>query len=154
MVLDWNAAGQVAKQARERGLTVAFTNGCFDVLHAGHIAYLGEAKKLADILIVGLNSDASVKRLKGESRPINIEEDRATVLDALKPVDLVVQFTEDTPKDLIELIAPDVLVKGGDYREEDIVGADFVKSRGGRVVVIPFLAGRSSTSIINKMSGI
>ncbi|WP_288745607.1 bifunctional D-glycero-beta-D-manno-heptose-7-phosphate kinase/D-glycero-beta-D-manno-heptose 1-phosphate adenylyltransferase HldE [uncultured Bacteroides sp.] len=126
---------------------VVFTNGCFDVLHKGHVFYLQEAKKYGDILIVGLNSDASVKRLKGDSRPINKAIDRAAVLEALKCVDLIVIFDEDTPYNLIKEVQPDVLVKGGDYEVENVVGREFSK----KVVLIDFQRGYSSTNIIHKL---
>ena len=127
---------------------IVFTNGCFDVLHFGHVQYLLEAKKLGDLLVVGLNSDASVRRLKGESRPINGEKERAFVLAALAFVDYVVVFEEDTPKELIEVVKPNVLVKGGDYKIENIVGADFVMQNGGTVTTIPFVEGFYYTHII------
>ena len=130
---------------------VVFTNGCFDILHSGHVKYLREAAKLGEVLVVGLNSDASVKRLKGQTRPINSQEDRAEVLCALGFVDYVVIFDEDTPLELIKMIQPDVLVKGGDYKRENVVGADFVESRGGELFLIPFVEGKSTTSIINKI---
>ncbi|MBQ6920029.1 MAG: D-glycero-beta-D-manno-heptose 1-phosphate adenylyltransferase, partial [Synergistaceae bacterium] len=130
---------------------VVFTNGCFDILHSGHVKYLREAAKLGEVLVVGLNSDSSVKRLKGETRPINSQEDRAEVLCALGFVDYVVIFEEDTPLELIKIIQPDVLVKGGDYKRENVVGADFVESRGGELFLIPFVEGKSTTSIINKI---
>ena len=130
---------------------IVFTNGCFDVLHFGHVHYLLEAKKLGDILVVGLNSDDSVRRLKGPSRPINGEKERAFVLAALACVDYVVVFDEDTPKELIETVRPDVLVKGGDYTLDNIVGADFVTQNGGTVTTIPFVVGFSSTRIIEKL---
>ena len=130
---------------------IVFTNGCFDVLHFGHVQYLLEAKKLGDLLVVGLNSDASVRRLKGESRPINGENERAFVLAALEFVDYVVVFEEDTPKKLIETVRPNVLVKGGDYQIENIVGADFVMQNGGTVTTIPFVEGFSSTHIIEQL---
>ncbi len=131
---------------------IVFTNGCFDVLHFGHVQYLLEAKKLGDLLVVGLNSDASVRRLKGESRPINGEQERAFVLAALAFVDYVVVFEEDTPKELIEVVKPDVLVKGGDYQIENIVGADFVIQNGGTVTTIPFVEGFSSTHILEQLN--
>ena len=130
---------------------VVFTNGCFDILHAGHVKYLREAAKLGEVLVVGLNSDASVKRLKGESRPVNSQEDRAEVLCALGFVDYVVIFEEDTPLELIKVIQPDVLVKGGDYTRENVVGADFVMARGGELFLIPFVEGKSTTGIIRKI---
>ena len=131
---------------------IVFTNGCFDVLHFGHVHYLQQAKKLGDILVVGLNSDDSVRRLKGESRPINGEKERAFVLSALVFVDYVVVFGEDTPKELIEVVKPDILVKGGDYQIENIVGADFVIQNGGTVTTIPFVEGYSSTYIIEQLN--
>lgn len=130
---------------------IVFTNGCFDVLHYGHVRYLLEAKKLGDILVVGLNSDESVRRLKGPTRPVNGEKERAFVLAALTCIDYVVIFGEDTPKGLIETVIPDVLVKGGDYDLSNIVGADFVTRNGGTVTTIPFVEGFSSTHIIEQL---
>jgi D-beta-D-heptose 7-phosphate kinase/D-beta-D-heptose 1-phosphate adenosyltransferase len=138
-------------QWRGKGKTVAFTNGVFDVLHAGHIASLSQAAAAACYLVVALNTDASVKRLKGESRPINSEGDRALIMAALVMVDAVVLFDEDTPLTLIQSILPDVLVKGGDYTIDQIVGAKDVISNGGRVVINKILEGFSSTNIIAKM---
>lgn len=129
------------------GKKIVFTNGCFDILHKGHVSYLKQAKKLGDILIIGLNSDGSVKRLKGTERPINNEKDRAFVLDALEAVDYVVIFDEDTPFELIKTIKPDYLVKGGDYKPENVVGKEFA----GQVVIIDFVNGYSTTSTIDKM---
>lgn len=130
---------------------VVFTNGCFDVLHIGHIRYLQEAAKLGDILIVGLNSDASVKRLKGAERPINTEMDRAELICALGFVDYVAIFEEDTPYELIGKIQPDILVKGMDYRHEEIIGTDIVEGRGGKVILIPLVDGKSTTNIVQKI---
>ena len=130
---------------------VVFTNGCFDILHSGHVKYLRKAASLGEVLVVGLNSDASVKRLKGPKRPVNNQEDRAEILCALGFVDYVVIFEEDTPLELIKVIQPDVLVKGGDYQPENVVGADFVKSRGGELILIPFVEGKSTTNIIKKI---
>ena len=130
---------------------IVFTNGCFDILHIGHIRYLQEAAKLGDILIVGLNSDASVKRLKGEERPINNEAERAEMLGALGFVDYIVVFDEDTPLNLINVIKPDILVKGGDYQPDDVVGKKEVEERGGKLVLIPFVEGKSTTGIIEKI---
>ena len=130
---------------------VVFTNGCFDVLHRGHVTYLAQARDLGDCLVVGLNSDASVKRLKGENRPINNENDRAYVLAALSSIDYIILFEEDTPKNLIEQVKPDILVKGGDYQIDNIVGADFVLKNGGQVLTIPFVDGYSSTKIIQAL---
>ena len=126
---------------RALGQRVAFTNGCFDVLHAGHVQYLQEARAQADLLVVGLNSDASVRALKGPSRPVNSVEARALVLAALQAVDYLVVFDEPTPLELIQALRPDVLVKGADYRRENVVGADFVESYGGRVYLAPLRDG-------------
>jgi len=130
---------------------VAFTNGVFDLLHPGHIDLLVAARQSADALIVGINSDASVRRLKGASRPIRSESERAYVLAAVEAVDLVVIFSEYTPLELVKLLEPDVIVKGGDYNEETIVGAAEVKGRGGQVVVVPLTPGQSTTGIIGKL---
>jgi rfaE bifunctional protein nucleotidyltransferase chain/domain len=133
------------------GKTVAFTNGCFDIVHQGHIASLSDAAREADFLVVGLNSDASTRRLKGESRPINDQHARATVMATLLMVDAVILFEEDTPLKLINAIRPDVLVKGGDYTLEQIVGAKEVIEAGGRVVINPIVPGFSTTGIIEKI---
>jgi len=133
------------------GKRVVFTNGCFDLLHPGHVTYLQDAKALGDYLIIGLNDDASIQRLKGMSRPINPLHDRSVMLSALKAVDAVVPFSEDTPLNLITALLPDVLVKGGDYSVDTIVGADEVMAAGGEVKVIPFLSGYSSTRLIQRI---
>ena len=130
---------------------IVFTNGCFDLLHVGHIRYLAQAKKLGDYLIIGLNSDSSVKELKGKDRPINSFEDRATLLSAIESVDLVIMFEEQTPENLIKDIVPDILVKGGDYNIEDIVGCQTVIQNGGQVKTLSFYEGYSSTNYINKI---
>ncbi len=132
--------------------TIAFTNGCFDILHAGHIASLSDAAKEADYLIVGLNSDLSAKRLKGEGRPVVDQHSRALLLASLIMVDAVVIFEEDTPIELINLIEPDVLVKGGDYTMDQIVGSKEVLAAGGRVVINPILAGFSTTGLLGKIN--
>ena len=139
------------KQWRVYNKTVAFTNGCFDILHRGHIYSLSAAAKEADYLIVGLNSDSSTKQLKGPGRPINDQQARAIVLASLIMVDMVVIFDEDTPRELIKELMPDVLVKGGDYTEDQIAGAKEVKANGGRIVINPIVEGFSTTSIIEKM---
>jgi rfaE bifunctional protein nucleotidyltransferase chain/domain len=131
--------------------TIAFTNGCFDILHQGHIASLSDAAREADFLIVGLNSDASTRRLKGEQRPINNQQARATVLASLLMVDAVILFEEDTPLNLITTLEPDILVKGGDYTLDQIVGAKEVMAAGGRVVINPIVPGFSTTGIIDKI---
>jgi D-beta-D-heptose 7-phosphate kinase/D-beta-D-heptose 1-phosphate adenosyltransferase len=133
---------------RRNGLSVGFTNGCFDVIHAGHTALLAQARAACDRLVVGLNSDASVSRLKGPMRPVQNEAARAAVLSSLAPVDMVVVFDEDTPLDLIQAIRPDVLVKGADYRLEEVVGGDFVRANGGRVMLAELVPGHSTTAII------
>lgn len=133
------------------GKTCAFTNGCFDILHQGHIFSLGEAAKEADYLIVGLNSDSSVQRLKGPSRPINNTENRAIVLSNLAIVDLLVVFEEDTPLELIKALMPDILVKGGDYTIDQIVGAKEVIAGGGKVIINPIVEGYSTTGLIEKI---
>ncbi len=138
-------------RARLNHHKVVFTNGCFDVLHYGHVHYLAQARQLGDLLVVGLNSDASVRRLKGEGRPVNHEQARAFVLAALEMVNYVCLFEEDTPYQLISKVQPDVLVKGGDYAIDNIVGADVVMRKGGEVKVLPFVEGFSSSSILEKI---
>jgi len=144
------AQEQVAAWRREKK-RIVFTNGCFDLLHPGHVHYLQAARALGDFLIVGLNDDDSIRRLKGPTRPVNDLSHRACMLAALKPVDMVVPFSEDTPLNLISALLPDVLVKGGDYAPDDIVGAADVRQNGGEVIVIPFLDGHSSTGMIARI---
>lgn len=136
---------------RARGNKVVFTNGCFDILHHGHLDLLARAANLGNMLVVGVNTDASVSRLKGPERPVNHENDRAFQLASLLCVDAVCLFDEDTPKELIEALKPDVLVKGGDYTLANIVGADFVLEHGGSVEVIPFVQGYSTSSLIDRI---
>ncbi|MDP4207601.1 MAG: D-glycero-beta-D-manno-heptose 1-phosphate adenylyltransferase [Bacteroidota bacterium] len=131
---------------------IVFTNGCFDIIHRGHVEYLAQAASLGTQLIIGLNTDASVKRLKGTARPVQDENTRAMVLAAFGFVSRVVLFEEDTPLELIKQVQPDILVKGGDYQTEDIVGYDIVKAKGGEIVTIDLVKGYSTTNIINKMS--
>lgn len=133
------------------GRKIVFTNGCFDILHVGHKRYLEEARSLGDLLVVGVNSDESVRRLKGSDRPVNTERDRVEMLTALNCVDYVILFEDDTPYDLINRIKPQVLVKGGDYKPEDVVGKDIVESNGGEVVIIPLVEGKSTTAVIEKI---
>jgi D-beta-D-heptose 7-phosphate kinase/D-beta-D-heptose 1-phosphate adenosyltransferase len=147
-VLDWPTAAEW--RARVAG-PVVFTNGVFDLLHPGHIDVLLGARREGAALLVGLNSDASVRRLKGPSRPVRTQEERARVLSALEMVDAVVIFEQDTPAELVALLQPDVIVKGGDYAPDTIVGADVVRARGGRVIVIPLVPGQSTTGIIASM---
>lgn len=151
-VVDLETAEQIAAAWRREGLSIAFTNGCFDILHAGHVSLIQQARANADRLILGLNSDASVRRLKGEARPLNNAHDRALVLSALAAVDLVVVFEEDTPLSLIERLNPDVLVKGADYTIDTVVGADIVQAAGGRVVLARLVDGKSTTGMIDKIT--
>jgi D-beta-D-heptose 7-phosphate kinase/D-beta-D-heptose 1-phosphate adenosyltransferase len=139
------------RYGRPRAGTVVFTNGCFDLLHPGHVQYLHEARLLGDALVVGVNSDASVRRLKGSARPLVGERERAFVLAGLASVDAVTLFDEDTPRELIAALLPDVLVKGGDYRVEDVVGRHEVEGAGGRVQILPFLGGYSTTSLVERI---
>ena len=136
------------KKSKAEGKKIVFTNGCFDILHAGHVSSIEFAKSKGDILVLGLNSDASIKRLKGPKRPINKEEDRALVVAALGAVDAVCLFSQDTPLELIKLIKPDVLVKGADYKNKEVVGSQFA----GKVVLFPLVKGRSTTNLIDKIS--
>ena len=137
--------------ARSRNERIVMTNGCFDILHAGHVEYLQQAKKLGERLLVAVNSDSSVQRLKGEGRPITCVENRKAVLEALNSTDWIIDFSEDTPEVLIREIKPDVLVKGGDYFPEQIAGGEFVKSYGGELVTIPFKTNCSTSELINKI---
>jgi rfaE bifunctional protein nucleotidyltransferase chain/domain len=151
-VVDREAAARWVQELQAGGRKVVFTNGCFDLLHPGHVGYLEAARSLGDALIVGVNTDASVARLeKGPGRPFTPEADRARVLAALACVDRVVLFDEDTPLALITLLTPDVLVKGGDYRLDEIVGRDVVEARGGRVVALPFRPGYSTSGLVDRI---
>jgi rfaE bifunctional protein nucleotidyltransferase chain/domain len=141
----------VARFGRPRPDRVVFTNGCFDLLHPGHVAYLDEARRLGDRLVIGVNTDASVRRLKGATRPLVPQHDRALVLAGLASVDAVTLFDEDTPLELLCELLPDVLVKGGDYDLDGIVGRDVVEAAGGEVRVIPFLPGYSTTSLLERI---
>ena len=144
----------IVNQMRTASAKLVFTNGCFDILHPGHIAYLTAARGLGDILIVGLNSDTSIARLKGTDRPINKLEDRISMLTALESISYIVTFDEDTPATLIQQISPDILVKGGDYQPEQIVGYKHVRSYGGEVLTVPLLEGYSTTAFINKIKAL
>jgi D-beta-D-heptose 7-phosphate kinase/D-beta-D-heptose 1-phosphate adenosyltransferase len=150
-ILDGHQLQQELMRWRKFDKKIAFTNGCFDILHAGHIHSLSQAASFADVLVVGLNSDASTKRLKGENRPVNSEENRALLLASLVMVDAVVLFDEDTPYELITSVMPDVLVKGGDYTVDTIVGAKEVMANGSAVEIIPLVEGLSTTSLIQKI---
>lgn len=143
----------LAAYGRPRSRRVVFTNGCFDILHRGHVEYLYGARALGDALVVGVNTDDSVRRLKGAGRPVVPLEDRMYVLAGLACVDAVTPFAEDTPRDLIAALRPDVLVKGGDYAADEVVGAPEVREAGGEVVILPFIEGRSTTAILQQLSG-
>jgi D-glycero-beta-D-manno-heptose 1-phosphate adenylyltransferase len=147
-----NELDSTIKKLKAERKKIVFTNGVFDIIHRGHVEYLCEAKKLGDILIIGLNSDSSVKIIKGSGRPINGENDRAIVLDSLKPVDYVVVFDEDNPYNLIKQILPDLLVKGGDWKPENIIGSDIVIKNGGEVINLKYVDNYSTTGIISKIS--
>jgi D-beta-D-heptose 7-phosphate kinase / D-beta-D-heptose 1-phosphate adenosyltransferase len=151
IIFDWAKLKESVELVRKQGRRIVFTNGCFDILHAGHVRCLHEAKKQGDILVVALNTDASVRRLnKGPERPLNTLQDRAAIMAGLASVDFVTMFDQETPKEIIDLLLPDVLVKGGDYKAETIVGYQEVTSRGGRVCIIPLVAGKSTTKIVQK----
>jgi rfaE bifunctional protein nucleotidyltransferase chain/domain len=151
--LSWPELKALRESWRRAGERVVFTNGCFDLLHVGHVRYLNAARDLGDRLVIGLNSDESVRRLKGPSRPVTPEGERAEVLSALACVDAVVLFSEDTPLRVIEAVEPDVLVKGGDWALDAIVGRDFVEARGGLVTTVPVVPGRSTSSLLRKAGG-
>lgn len=151
-VVAFNDIDKHIQNAKSKG-KVVFTNGCFDLLHVGHIRYLQEARRLGSFLVVGINSDSSVQRLKGPTRPVQNESDRAEILSELKSVDLVCIFDQDTPLVLIKQIRPDILVKGGDWKTSQIVGADFVLSNGGEVKSLSFVDGKSTTGLIQKSRG-
>jgi len=153
IVFDWSVLDERLADWRRHGLRIGFTNGCFDLLHRGHIRLMAEARAACDRLVVGLNSDASTRRLKGNGRPINPAEGRAEVLAALEAVDLVVVFEEDTPLELIKLVRPNVLVKGADYAREDVVGHDVVEAAGGQVILVDLVPGHSTTNIVRRVAG-
>lgn len=144
-------AEQTIREWQEQGEKVVFSNGCFDIMHLGHIDYLEQARNLGERLVIGVNTDASVSKLKGPLRPVVNEYARARLLAALGFVDAVILFEEDTPKQLIETLKPDILVKGSDYKENEVVGAEFVKSKGGEVKLINLVEGYSTTSLIEKI---
>jgi len=150
-IKDWNDAIAIVNQWKAEGNTIVFTNGCFDLLHPGHVDYLFGAKSLGDKLVIGLNSDSSVKELKGPHRPIQDEEARAAIMAALGCSDLIVIFSEDTPLELISALVPNILVKGGDYKVEEIIGYKIVKQNGGKVSTLHFLPGYSTSAIEKKI---
>ncbi|MCL5030982.1 MAG: D-glycero-beta-D-manno-heptose 1-phosphate adenylyltransferase [Bacteroidetes bacterium] len=141
----------IRKKLKSENKKVVFTNGCFDLIHAGHVDYLSKAKALGDVLIVGLNSDASIKRIKGDKRPILKEDERAFIISNLKPVDYITIFEEDTPAELIEEIIPDILVKGADWSIENIIGREVVEANGGEVKTIEFINDQSTSKIIKSI---
>ena len=153
MLIDKEFGKQLVENLKAQNKKVVFTNGCFDILHVGHLRYLNEAKKQGDVLIIGVNSDSSVKRLKGETRPINNQFDRAELLCGLKAVDYAVIFEEDTPEELIATLKPSIHVKGGDYKKEDLPETKIVESYGGEVRILSFIEGKSTTNIVNKIKG-
>jgi rfaE bifunctional protein nucleotidyltransferase chain/domain len=151
-IMDWESARRTVQQVQAQGRKVVFTNGCFDLLHLGHVRYLQAARALGDFLVLGLNDDASVRRLgKGPGRPLTPQAERAEILAALACIDAVVIFGQDTPLELIRTLRPDVLVKGGDYTPQGIVGRPEVLSWGGEVHVIPFVPGRSTSNLIHRI---
>jgi len=150
-ILTWEELKKAVEHNRGEGKKIAFTNGCFDILHAGHVQYLREARKTGDLLILGLNSDTSVRAIKGEKRPLVPQVERAEVVASLTAVDYVTVFDETTPLRLIEYLQPDCLVKGGDWQEDAVVGGDLVRSWGGKVVIVPLIEGISTTNIVDKI---
>jgi len=150
-ILSHEQLKDAVEKHRTEGKTIVFTNGCFDIIHAGHAHYLNEAKNLGDILIIALNSDASVRSIKGALRPIVPQDERAYVMASLEAVDYVTLFNEDTPLRLIEYVRPDILVKGGDWNEADVIGGKSVKESGGKVIIMSHLDGISTTNIIEKI---
>jgi D-beta-D-heptose 7-phosphate kinase/D-beta-D-heptose 1-phosphate adenosyltransferase len=151
MLIAARNAAALGERLRRKGLKIVFTNGVFDILHRGHVRYLAKAKSFGDVLVVGLNSDVSARRLKGKLRPVQGQRDRAEILLALQAVDYVVIFSEDTPDRLIHRLRPDVLVKGADYKESEIAGADFVKARGGQVRRVRLTTGRSTSRLLKTL---
>lgn len=153
MLVDIELGEKIVENLKAQGKKVVFTNGCFDILHVGHLRYLNEAKRQGDILVIGVNSDESVKRLKGSERPINSEIDRAEMLCGLKAVDYTILFKEDTPELLISKLKPSIHVKGGDYKKEDLPETKIVESYGGEVRILSFVEGKSTTNILKKIQG-
>lgn len=151
IIEDWEQLKNKIDELKKTGKKIVFTNGCFDILHWGHVSYLKKAKELGDYLVLALNTDQSVQKLKGPTRPINKQHDRALVINELKSIDFVTFFSEETPFNIINLIKPDIIVKGGDYNPNQVVGKDIVESYGGYVAIIPFVDGKSTTNIINKI---
>ena len=153
-IVKTNRITELCRELRKKQKTIVTTNGCFDLLHLGHIRYLTQTAALGDILIVCVNSDTSVRRLKGAGRPFNPAPDRAEILAALRPVDYTVIFEEDDPRVILEAIQPDIHVKGGDYRADELIEAATVRKYGGKIKIIPFVGGKSTSALINKMGGL
>ncbi len=153
-LIDAESISETLSSIRDMGLTIVFTNGCFDILHPGHVDYLQQAKDMGDLLVVGINDDGSISRLKGADRPIHELDDRVTMLAALQCVDYVVPFSDDTPLSLIQSVRPDILVKGDDYTVSDIAGSEDVLSYGGKVELVPLLKGYSTTDIIDRIKNL
>jgi len=150
-ILDRTILKKKLDALRKEGKKIAFTNGCFDLLHVGHVRYLKEARKTADVLVLALNSDSSVQTIKGPKRPLVPEQERAEILSALECIDFITIFSESTPLELIGLLKPDVLIKGGDWAEEQVVGRNEIRQWGGRVEIIPEVAGKSTTNIVDRV---
>jgi len=151
IIEDWEQLKNKIDELKKTGKKIIFTNGCFDILHWGHVSYLKKAKELGDYLVLALNTDQSVQKLKGPTRPINNQHDRALVINELKSIDFVTFFSEETPFNVIKLIKPDIIAKGGDYNPNQVVGKEIVESYGGYVAIIPFVDGKSTTNVINKI---
>lgn len=151
IIYDKKEIGEISEKLKKSGKKVVFTNGCFDILHVGHLRYLYEAKEFGDILIIGVNSDSSVRRLKGEKRPIVLEQERAEMLLGLKPVDYVIIFDEDTPIETLKYVKPDIHVKGGDYKKENLPETEIIEKNGGRVEIVSLTKGSSTTNIVEKI---
>lgn len=151
MILNVEEFRMIRNKIKSENKKIVFTNGCFDILHKGHVTYLNQAKSLGDVLVIGVNSDNSIRKLKGEGRPVTNENDRAFLLDNLRSVDYAIVFDEETPYNLIKEILPDYLVKGGDWKEDDIVGSDIVKENGGKVMSLKYIDNYSTTKILNQI---
>jgi len=152
-IVSFTKAKKILKELKIQGKKIVFTNGCFDLIHAGHVKYLNKAKKFGDILVIGLNSDLSIKKIKTENRPIISQNNRALLLSAFEFVDYIIIFNEETPIDLLKSLKPDVHIKGGDYKAINLPEYKIVKKYGGKIKILPFIKGCSSTSIINKILG-
>lgn len=153
-IKDVHSLKSILTEAKEQKKTVVFTNGCFDILHVGHVTYLEEAKKQGDILVIAINTDDSVKRMKGSGRPVVCQEDRLKVLASLQSVDFVTTFAEDDPGSIIKELGPNILIKGSDWKEDEIIGGSYVKKAGGKVITIPFRKGYSSSLLITKIKSL